>query len=77
MKQIEVTDRLAYYINTQRKEDEHRNITDKTILEALVVLHYAKDLMDDAYREEIESAESAITELYFIVKQARMTEDEK
>lgn len=77
MKQIEVTDRLAHYIKVQKEDKDHQNTTDSILLEAMVALHYARGLMDDGYREVLESAETAVTDLYFIIKQLRMKEDEK
>ena len=77
MKQVEVTDRLAHYIELHRDNREHIANTESILLEAMVALHYARDAFDtdEEKLEYVSSAETAVTELYFILKQIRESED--
>lgn len=77
MKQIEVTDRLAHYIELHRDNREHIANTESILLDAMVALSYAREAFDTD-KEKLEcvsSAETAVTELYFILKQIRESED--
>lgn len=76
MKKVEVTDRLAWYIEQHRENRENIANTESILLDAMIGLHYAREACEGGSEQEefIQSAESAITDLHFILRQLRITD---
>lgn len=77
MKQIIVTDALAHYLGLLRDNREHIANTESILLDGMVALHYAREAndTDETQLGYISSAETAITDLHFILNQMKITED--
>lgn len=77
MKKVEVTEKLAHYINIQRENEHHALVSDSIIAEAMVALHHAREALDEDKLHLVSSAECAVSELFYLQQQMRMTEESR